>query len=61
MGEAQLGAQHKGEKHIRPKNLSNLKILNKKAKLTQLASYHAKILKDGILRNGVKNICNIHL
>jgi hypothetical protein len=37
------------------KNLLNIKGPNKKEKLKQRTSYHAKFLKDGSPKDGVKN------
>jgi hypothetical protein len=42
-------------------NMLGKKGPNKKKKLKQLASYHAKFIKDGFSKDGVENIYIIHL
>jgi hypothetical protein len=37
------------------RNLLNIKRPNKREKLRQMTSYHAKFLKDGSPKDGVKN------
>jgi hypothetical protein len=41
-------------------NLKAIKIMNKKEKLRQLASYCSKLLKNGLMQDGVENTCNVY-
>jgi hypothetical protein len=43
------------------KNFKNIRKTNKGEKLRQLAICHSMFLRDGLTRDGVKNICCIHL
>ncbi len=43
------------------RNLLGIKGPNKGEKLKQLTSYDEKFLKDGCFKDGVENICNIHM
>jgi hypothetical protein len=42
-------------------NLLSIKGPNKKENLEQLAACHVKFLKDGLPKDGVEGICDIHL
>jgi hypothetical protein len=43
------------------RNLKGIKETNKGGKLRQLAIFHSMFLENGLMRDGVKNICCIHL
>jgi hypothetical protein len=46
---------------IKKGNMLGKKGLNKRKKLRQLASYHAKFIKDGSSKDGIESIYIIHL
>jgi thiamine phosphate synthase YjbQ (UPF0047 family) len=43
------------------RNQKTIKIMNKREKLRQLTSYCSKLLEDGLIRDGVENICKVYL
>jgi hypothetical protein len=43
------------------RQLMGIKIVGKMEKYKQLASYHMKLLENGLTRNGIKCIRHIHL
>jgi len=46
---------------LEQKKLKGIKRMNKREKLRQLASYHSKFLKDGLMQNVVEHVHYIHL
>jgi hypothetical protein len=43
------------------KNLKNIKRMNKREKLGQLASHCVKFLENDLTQDGVESVCNIYL